>query len=730
MFLERIFDMSLFIYILAAILLLAMFIIFPKKKNTKKFGVALVLVAVCLELFVFNFHSYHLLFGDYEETELSLEDAREYNFNSERTDFVSNVGGGSRLEFLNVNKKIGTVRIDFDYLEGDVKGRIASYVDVKIDATDETHAAEYRMDVASAKAIRSNEGSEYIILDLSGEVRDIRFKFSTAKTDVFQVKSITLNTPKPMDFSALRLLVIVGLAFAIYALCTFETLTCECDKKKKHLIGAVAITSGVFSLIALTLTVLYNINSGGHPFSSFALNSGNQITKDLVDAFKAGQVHLLKEPSEEFLALSNPYDWSIRLNEQIPYEWDHLLYNGKYYSYYGIAPVLLLFLPYNLLTGYYFPTPEAVLIFGIVGIVFLSLLFYEIIKRFFPKLPLGIAICSLLILQLSSGIMYCFCSPLFYEIAQASGFMFTMMGGYFLVRSGVVGKGRISKLCLCLSSLCLALAVLCRPTLALYCVVALVFIAFGFFKNLRGAREENKSLLGSSALYLVAALSCFAIIGGIQMAYNYVRFGSILDFGIQYSLTINDFTKSQYHTDFVAIGFWNYLFAFPQVHPDFPFVFSNFSTLNTNGYYFIANTNAIGLFWRALPMFGYFGAVAALKRLDKKTRRVSLLTLLPACVIAPAIIIFSIWESGYGVRYSADFAVELILGALMIIYVLVLTHKNSERPVVMRFISRFFVISLAVAFIANFALIYDYLGKSGNLAANYLNFERIFEFWR
>jgi 1,4-alpha-glucan branching enzyme len=33
-----------------------MFIIFPKKKNTKKFGVALVLVAVCLELFVFNFH--------------------------------------------------------------------------------------------------------------------------------------------------------------------------------------------------------------------------------------------------------------------------------------------------------------------------------------------------------------------------------------------------------------------------------------------------------------------------------------------------------------------------------------------------------------------------------------------------------------------------------------------------------------------------------------------------
>ena len=166
------------------------------------------------------------------------------------------------------------------------------------------------------------------------------------------------------------------------------------------------------------------------------------------------------------------------------------------------------------------------------------------------------------------------------------------------------------------------------------------------------------------------------------------------------------------------------------MHPDFPFVFSNFSTLDVNGYYFVANTNAIGLFWRALPMFGYFGALSALKRLDKQKRIVAILTVLSACVIAPAVIIFSIWESGYGVRYSADFAVELILGGMMIIYLLALTHKKSERSVIMRFVRRFFVISLAVAFIANFALIYDYLNKSGNLAANYLNFERIFEFWR
>ena len=144
----------------------------------------------------------------------------------------------------------------------------------------------------------------------------------------------------------------------------------------------------------------------------------------------------------------------------------------------------------------------------------------------------------------------------------------------------------------------------------------------------------------------------------------------------------------------------------------------------------MANTNAIGLFWRALPMLAYFGTYAALKRLQKSDRIKALALLTPVCVIAPVVIIFSIWESGYGVRYSADFATQLILGALMIIYLLLLTHKKSERKLLTELVSKFFVISLAVAFVANFALIYDYLPKTGWLGAEYLNFERIFEFWR
>lgn len=92
-------------------------------------------------------------------------------------------------------------------------------------------------------------------------------------------------------------------------------------------------------------------------YFSFTSHEGNQISKELVDAFEHHQVHLLEEPNDKLLSLENPYD-SPKRNTEVTQEnflWDHCLYNGKYYSYYGIGPVLALFLPYHLITGYYFP---------------------------------------------------------------------------------------------------------------------------------------------------------------------------------------------------------------------------------------------------------------------------------------------------------------------------------------------------------------------------------------
>ena len=68
----------------------------------------------------------------------------------------------------------------------------------------------------------------------------------------------------------------------------------------------------------------------------------NQMNKEIVDSFEAGQVSMLETPSDEMLALENPYDLSQRSEAGVSYPWDHLFYDGKYYSYYGIGTVLTL----------------------------------------------------------------------------------------------------------------------------------------------------------------------------------------------------------------------------------------------------------------------------------------------------------------------------------------------------------------------------------------------------
>ena len=153
--------MSFVIYALALAMLLAAIFIFAKKKETRRFGVLLVVVCVLLEIFVFNFHAFHLVGGDYEEFSLPLEEAKQYGFNNLRTDFVSNSEGREvRLRFDAVGRPIGTVKFDIDYEEGNLGDKYAPYIDIRIDASDDTNTADFRMNVAKAQLIKGNAGSQ------------------------------------------------------------------------------------------------------------------------------------------------------------------------------------------------------------------------------------------------------------------------------------------------------------------------------------------------------------------------------------------------------------------------------------------------------------------------------------------------------------------------------------------------------------------------------------------
>lgn len=709
-------------YIITMILLLAASWFLIKAKKIRSFCLTTLFIACLMEL-LFNFNSFYLLFGNYKQTLLNSSGA-------EVTGFIRNTDGTltapenctATIAFKDVSMPVGTIRLDADLPES------MPQCSVSIDASDET-SSDYRIRTAKGQFIRNNSRSDTIVCQFSGDVKNLRLNFSVPQGGTFTLRSVMINVPVEFHFSVLRLLLICFLAFSVYALIYFPSLKKSFEENRKVCRRISAAMTVVLIGAAVCITLCYSQGRTQGILNDFKSTSGNQITQELVDAFENHQVFLLAKPSAQLLALDNPYDWSARSSQNISYLWDHCLYNGNYYSYYGIAPVLLLFLPYHLLTGFYFPTPEAVLLFGSIGIVFLTLLYLEFIRKLFPSLPLKIVLPGLAILQFASGIWLCFCSPLFYEIASSSGFACMTSGFYFLLRSNVIGDGKIVRYKLVIAAVLLSLSVLCRPTLAVYCAAALVCIWFGFAKLRRETAIPGKGLQKRYLSYFAASLLPFILIGGIQMGYNYVRFGSPFDFGIRYSLTINDFIHSQFHARFAMIGFYNYLFAFPQVTTKFPFIQSSFQDLNVNGYYFVANTVAVGLLFRALPMFSYAYAGRALRRLDRPNRRMALSLTGIICVAAPLIIIFSIWQSGYGARYCIDFSWQMIIGAFAIAYFLYTKSANASMK---RAAEKLFLACAVLALFVNFALIYSYLLgqlQSNSLKAAFYGLERLFEIW-
>jgi hypothetical protein len=350
-------------------------------------------------------------------------------------------------------------------------------------------------------------------------------------------------------------------------------------------------------------------------------------------------------------------------------------------------------------------------------------------REFFSDMKISLVLMGLAMIEIITGVWFCFSSPNFYEIAQTSGFMFCTAGFYFMLKGRVIGSGNVRYGYVALASALLSLAVLSRPTLAVYCICALILIYSGYIKERE--RKNTKSILNYKG-YFISALLPFAIFGCIQAWYNFARFGSPLDFGIEYSLTVNDFINAQYHPHLAGIGFYNYLIAFPSFKATFPFVYGNVELFNPNGFYFMANTKAIGLIWMAAPLLSYVYARKAYNICKGKNRTLYCIIFAAICLIAPFAVIASIWESGYCTRYKVDFAWQLFIGALTIAFII---YRNIKNEGVKNILTKGFYASLIVCVIFNFALIYDFVTNvvyfnAGVYDKYFCLFERAFEFWR
>ncbi len=673
------------------------------RKFLKKLSICIVVLFVIVtsvNLCVMNFTPINRLLGGYEEQKLDLSRADGANITYNDDGTITLGEGYAELEFTGIDARVGSIGFDIDFGDSKKGGKVCA------DFADAT-SSYYRKNLTRLTIGKNFDN--VMVCNFSGDVSRLRFEISLDDYQSATLKGITLNQSiSPMHIAeivGLWFLVALGLTILIYMIANPVGARKKFSENRVGCARVAAFITAAAMVFTVCLTVTNVMKGWSNTYYSFTSQEGNQISKELVDAFEHHQVNLLEEPSEDLLKLDDPYEY-VKRDAEVGsgnFLWDHCFYNGKYYSYYGIGPVLALFLPYHLITGYYFPSGWATLMFSLIGILFLTKIYLAVIEKKFRDLPTNTVTAGLITLQLSSGIMFSAARPLFYELAIASGFMCVAIGAYLLMTSNILWDGKISYVRLGFASFFLGYAVLCRPTLAVYCIAALFFFAGGLKKALDGLEKRQKTR--TFFKYAAVALVPLGIIALGQMTYNYLRFDNPLDFGIQYSLTINDFTHAEFHWKYVLINMYAYLFNMPHFTPrKFTYLASSAERFGINGYTFFddagKNLVSVGIIYRALPMFAYLFSGKALQRVEKKKRVLPILLIGVTCILMPLVIIFSSWESGYAVRYNADFSWQMVIGALVVAFTL---YKSIKSESTKKLVDLIFTFSTVVCVYVNIA---------------------------
>jgi len=428
------------------------------------------------------------------------------------------------------------------------------------------------------------------------------------------------------------------------------------------------------------------------------------------EAFANGSIKLLEEPTEELKNMENPYDHVARSNNNVSYLYDVAYYNGAYYNYFGVAPIITLILPFRLLTGMYLHT----YIFNFIFIFGMVLVLYSLYKKLVDKYIKNITLCHFYLgyyAMLFGSNIFTLLRGAKYDIVVTSGIMFLLIA--MNLAMSVYKNEKFKYLKLILLGISTALIVLSKPNLIIYYPLIL-FLLLTSMKELK-IKDKIKD-----SIFVMVPLGIFAI---FQMILNYLRFDNILEFGAKYQLTSFNMISCMGITFGKAFaGIMEYVFRTPMINPlKFPFVFinkdTNLVTINEICY----ENRLVGLIAIAILWVYLFK-----KNILKKEQTNELRNFINVGIIVSIIaIIVTTCFGGICEAYSIDFKVILCVGAAILLLKLVEQNEGNEN------INKIFIflclITISLMIPISFTTETTFLENLTSSVTVFL--KNIFEFW-
>jgi hypothetical protein len=246
----------------------------------------------------------------------------------------------------------------------------------------------------------------------------------------------------------------------------------------------------------------------------------------MASAFSKGQLALEEKPDPALLSLPDPYDHRAR--KGIPLLGDASLYKGNYYLYFGAIPSLPLAILRSLVPIR--PGDQFFVYFFLIGLFLVqSLMFIDIVCRFFEGLPAWIVLLGILVIGLTGPYTRMLSHPYIHEAAIAGGQMLFTLGFYFAF---LALKGeRLDVTKLVWASVFWSFTAATRTTQ----LVPIAFMVILTWSYIAWKQRTSPAApdLGKATLALVGPL---ALCGLVLAWYNWARFDSIFEFGLYYQL--------------------------------------------------------------------------------------------------------------------------------------------------------------------------------------------------
>ncbi len=323
-------------------------------------------------------------------------------------------------------------------------------------------------------------------------------------------------------------------------------------------------------LIAVLLVCAAYLSSGlagaGNATSPMPVDYYGHLTH----AFMHGQLHLDITIDPGLLALENPYagpQGALR-----PHDMSY--YRGRFYLYYGAAPVIILFLPWRCLTGSYLHESMGSMLMLIGAVILAASLLMRVHRRWFPAVSVWWLFLVILVIGFSPPLFTELHNNTFYAVPIVSAAFCLLLAFAALDRALAAGKPEAQAGWLAAASLAWGLSVGCRPTYVLGLTLLALPALWLWWRSGPRLRWRWPGLR-----LIAAAVVPAATVGLVIAAYNFMRFDDPLDFGIRYSMASGDLREARLiGAEFIRKNLHAYLLATGDFIRYYPFVHTAGST--------------------------------------------------------------------------------------------------------------------------------------------------------